>query len=165
MSDETRIAWIGIIPRLVWPAVVVLTLVIFQQPIYDALQGAADSGATVEVAGLKIRLAKRDIPAPPEPVRAVLPQLDHELIENILSNYGGANRVDTCYHTPNPDELEANSVKSRLKALGLVRFEKEEWSDNGKPCEAGSITTYTPLYDEVRRYLLAALSTTRFTSH
>ena len=72
---------------------------------------------------------------------------------------------DTCYHTPNPDELEANSVKSRLKALGLVRFEKEEWSDNGKPCEAGSITTYTPLYDEVRRYLLAALSTTRFTSH
>jgi hypothetical protein len=162
---ETRVAWIGIIPKLVWSAVAVLTLIMFRQPIYEALQGAADSGATVEVAGLKIQLAKRGIPLPLERVRAVLPQLDDALIENILSNYGGANRVDTCYHAPNPDELEASSVKSRLKALGLINFEKENWSENGKPCEAGSKTTYTPLYDEVREYLLDVLSKTRFSSH
>jgi hypothetical protein len=115
--------------------------------------------SVVDVAGLKIRIDGS--PPVPEPVRPVLRLLDHELIEYILTNYGGANRVDTCYHAPNPDELEAASVKSRLKALGLINFEEEEWSENGKPCEAGSKTTYTPLYDEVRRYLLDSLSRTK----
>jgi hypothetical protein len=165
MSVETRVAWIGIAPKLLWSAVAVLALVMFRQPIYEALEGAADSGANVEVAGLKIQLPKRDIPPPPDSVRTILPHLDHALIENILSNYGGDNRVDTCYHAPDPDELGAKSVKSRLKALGLINFEKEDRSENGKPCEAGSKTTYTPLYDEVRKYLLDVLSTTRFSTH
>jgi hypothetical protein len=168
MSIETRVAWIGIIPKLIWPAAAVAALIMFRQPIYDAIQGAANSGATVEVAGVKILLAKgefKETTPPPESIRAVLVQLDRPLIEHILNNFGGTLRVDTCYHARNPDEFEPNSVKSRLKALGLINFDKEEWSQNGQPCEAGSKTTYTPLYDEVRRYLIDLLSATRFTGH
>jgi hypothetical protein len=82
-----------------------------------------------------------------------------------LRYYGGTNRIDTCYDSSNPEEFGGSSDESRLKKLGLINFEKEVWYQDGKRCEAGSRTTYTPLYDEVRRYLIDVLSTMTFDIH
>lgn len=138
-------------------------LLLFQGPITTALQVAATAGGTtIDVAGFKMTLPKSEVPSPPDAIKSILPQLDADLIANIVSNYGGHNRVDTCYQTDDDDELNSDSVKSRLKKLGLISFDKESFIQNGKPCPSASMTTYTHNYNLVRNYLLQVISSVKF---
>jgi len=153
-----------LIPKLIWPCILISVLFLFKAPISNALSAAALAGGiTIDVVGFKLTLPKNEIPSPPEPIRAVLPKLDPYLIVNIVSNYGGKNRVDTCYETANDDEMAADSVKTRLKEFKLINFEKESFTTKeGKACPSASVTTYTRNYDLVRAYLLQVISSVKF---
>ena len=156
-------AILGFLQKMIWPGLLMVVLLLFKGPITTALEAAATAGGTsIDVAGFKLTLPKSEIPSPPDAIKSTLPQLDPDLIANIVSNYGGHNRVDTCYQSENDDELEADSTKSRLKSLGLINFNKEEFRQAGKVCPSASITTYTRNYDLVRSYLIQVTSSLKF---
>ena len=154
----------ALIPKLIWPCVLVTVLLLFRGPLSSALSAASTAGGTtIDVAGFKLSLPKNEIPNPPSSIKAVLPRLDADLITNIVSNYGGKNRVDTCYDSASDDEMAADSVKTRLKELKLISFEREPFvTKEGRICPSASLTTYTRDYDMVRAYLIQIISSVKF---
>jgi hypothetical protein len=164
LDPTVAVAWINLLQKAIWPGVVCFALLVFHSPIANGINSATSgSGATVEIAGLKITLPKSEIPQAPDAIKNILPHLDSDMIANIIANVGGDNKVDTCYPVAEPDELTRDdSVKSRLKHLGLIVFEKEDFTANGRTCAAASKTTYTHTYDLVRQYLIEILSSLKF---
>jgi hypothetical protein len=163
------IAVINIIPRLAWPLLVALLLVFLWTPlnktVIEAADLIADGGASVEVAGLKISLPKREVPVPPLAVKNILPQLDADMVNFIVANVGGQNILDICYPEAHPKELsDDNSVSNRLRKLGLIAFVQKEQREKGtgKTCGDGSQTSYTSLYDMTRDYLIRIIEAVTF---
>lgn len=162
MSDARAVAWIGLIPKVFWPAIALLMAVLFRDPIGRAIDGAADGGATVTFGIVKIEFPKSEIPTPPAAIRQVLTELRPEMIRYIVANVGGNNTNDFC-NRDSLDEFESGSVSSRLDRLKMIRFVRQDWHDAQGPCPGiGSKTTFTPLYDSVRNYLLSILESVRF---
>ena len=166
-SQILLIAVLEFIPKLFWPTIAVVVLIMFESPIYEAVTAVsgqiANGGASIEISGLKVTLSKDEIPPPPDDVKEVLPQLDAKLIEFIVANVGGKNTLDICYRDRNPEEFMEESVSNRLRKLDLITFEKEQWHESdGTPCSIGSKTKYTPLYDAVRKYLIDVLKSITF---
>lgn len=162
-STSLKVAWVGVVQAAIWPLVALIALLRFANPISGAIETAANGGgATVEIAGLKITLPKSELLPPPAQIKHILPQLTPATIQNIVSNYGGKNRVDTCYTSTDDDELKDGSTKDRLKKFCLIRFEREDPSIVGKDCKDASITTYTPEYDLTRDYLINVLKNIKF---
>jgi len=157
------VASIEALSKVFWPMIACLALVMFEKPISTALDAAARSGASVEIAGLKITLSKSAIPSPPERVKNVLPQLEPEDIDFIIATTGGDNTLNICHQDAELEAFKENSVFSRLKKLEMITFEKAQVpSPNGKPCLAGSKTQFEPLYNLVRSYLIDVLKAVTF---
>jgi hypothetical protein len=165
MLESVTVAWIELIPRVIWPVVAVVGLVSFQGPISSAINNAANGGATIEFAGLKMTLVKSAVPPPPERIKDILPKINGDMIEFIVANVGGSNTPDVCYEDPGLREFQEGSVTQNLVKLGLITVEKEQLNDpqrQGKPCLAGGKTRFTELYDTVRIYLTDVLKAVVF---
>lgn len=162
------IALIDASSKLFWPILACWALLIFKDPISTALSAAArqidGGGASVEIAGLKIILPKSAIPTPTDDVKAVLPKILPPDVDFIIANVGGDNTLDICYQDKELAAFDNNSVFVRLKELELITFERETLYQGGKPCLAGSKTTYKPLYNSVRSYLIRVLKAVTFNS-
>jgi hypothetical protein len=88
--------------------------------------------------------------------------LDSDAIDSIVANLGYGRTLDICYHEADPDDFKDNSARSRFKKWGLITFDKETLSEDGKPCVAGSRTKYNAAYDETRNYLISVLKNVNF---
>lgn len=163
MSDAVKVAWIEFVPKVIWPLVAALAVVIFHDPISSAINNAVNRGATVEFAGLKMSFLKSAIPPPPDRIKDILPKLNDHIIEYIIANVGGGNTPDICYQDPELREFQEGSVTQTLVSLKLITVEREPLTDKGKPCLAGARTRFTELYDTTRAYLIDILKSVIFT--
>src|SRR4051812_11997226 len=119
-EDTTvAVALIGAIPKLLWPILILWSVLLFQKPIYDLISAAANQitggGAAIDIAGLKISLPKNSVPLPPYRVKYILPELDAEILSFMVENRGEDGVHRTCYTSSDPDEFREDSVPSRLK--------------------------------------------------
>ena len=113
MADDNEGPKFNLMSSVAWPIVTVISLLLFKQPIAEVLSAVSSgSGADIQVPGITLKLPKAEVPEPPDAIKDVLPKLEPDMITFIMANYGGNNRVDTCYKTAPPDEMRSDSVKA-----------------------------------------------------
>jgi hypothetical protein len=162
MSDAKAVAVIGIIPKLVWPVVALVLAGFFSGSIKGAIDNATrgGGGGTVTLGIVKIEFPKKsDIPEPPEDIGPILTELTPSMIRWITV-HEGLHPLDIC-NRDNQNEFKSNSVSSQLAKRELITF-ATELDQKDCPPKLGSHTTFTPLYYEVRSYLISVLTSLKF---
>jgi hypothetical protein len=172
MSEQktVSVAIIEALSGLAWPIIAIVGVFLFRPPIEQILYRASTQlqrGASVELAGLKIELPKSNLPRPPQRVAKILPQLDSEELDYILTNVGDGS-VSNCYAQRDlPDAFASTSAESRLNGLGLImRREvlKAYKADDGTACVTGSNIEFEPIYTLTRNYLVDIIKSLQFGS-
>lgn len=90
----------------------------------------------------------------PEPrVKAILPNVDAELLRYILTTNAGGS-WSTCYYGKDPDELKEGSFLRRLASLNLISLSQFNGGkdDHGKPCAVTAQVTLTDLFTITQGY-------------
>jgi hypothetical protein len=158
--QRLTLAVIDVIPKCLWPLVVMMALLLFKGPVYGTIVSAShqiSSGASFEIGAAKVTLQKRAIPGAPADVQQALSKMDLDLILFMARNEGGNNTVDTC----TPDSLVVLGTLEEYKMMTII---KEKWHDDqGKECD-GYHYAYLPLYTETRNYLVKVLNALTFTA-
>lgn len=164
MSDAVKTAMVAVTPKLVWPIIALIAILLFQRPISNAIYYASSgSGAEVSMGVMKISLPKAQLPIPSAAVAQVLPELNSETRSLIASNDGHDNTPEPCYMDAGLREFQSGSATQNLVSKGMITFTKEDSTEpGGQVCIGRAKITYKPLYDEVRSYLLSVVNALQF---
>jgi hypothetical protein len=148
---------IDLIKAALWPAIVLLVIILFYRPLHHTLESISqrsDDIQTIKVGSLEINVRARDLPYPKEEVANVLRVLDADSIKRLVSHLESKSG-GPCY---SPDEKGDHrfALDSKLADLGLIKLAKQPHPESF--CPVGYRIDATQLGQDSGDFLLRLIA-------